>query len=318
MQESVVRNQASHGRSDIASVARLPYVHDPSPCLQKLDALRWEAALMGVSHGVRVGIRVNDVRALDLLPGRLPPRWRRVAPGRADRLCSLIVGGPDPRRPRIRRFHLAYNGARRLQRSTDLDVVLDALESDLHFTIAQSAVGHRFVHAGVVEWRGRAIVIPGRSRTGKTTLVASLLEAGARYLSDEYAVLDDRGYVHPYSTALSMRALDADTPRRVPASELGASVGKQPLPLGCVIVTQFVPEATWRPRQLSPGRTALKILSNTVTARKDPDTALAVLARAVDNAVCFRSKRGEAAAVAPRILALAETASLHPDPGNHP
>ena len=53
-------------------------------------------------------------------------------------------------------------------------------------------------HAGVVGWRGRAIVIPGRSHAGKSTLVAELVRRGAVYYCDEFAVLHETGRVHPY------------------------------------------------------------------------------------------------------------------------
>ena len=51
--------------------------------------------------------------------------------------------------------------------------------------------------AGVVGWENRAIVMPGASFAGKTTLVRAWLEAGATYYSDEFAVLDRAGRVHP-------------------------------------------------------------------------------------------------------------------------
>ena len=63
-----------------------------------------------------------------------------------------------------------------------------------------------FVHAGVVAVDGRALLLPGGSFTGKTTLVAALLRAGAQYGSDEYAVLDEAGLVLPaYPRPLSIR-----------------------------------------------------------------------------------------------------------------
>jgi hypothetical protein len=43
------------------------------------------------------------------------------------------------------------------------------------------------------------MVLPGKSFAGKTTLVAALVRAGAEYWSDEYAVLDANGDVHPYA-----------------------------------------------------------------------------------------------------------------------
>jgi hypothetical protein len=63
--------------------------------------------------------------------------------------------------------------------------------------VAENARRWIFVHAGVVAWRGQAIVIPGATQSGKTSLVAALVRAGAEYFSDEYAVFDARGRVHP-------------------------------------------------------------------------------------------------------------------------
>jgi hypothetical protein len=46
------------------------------------------------------------------------------------------------------------------------------------------------IHAGVLSHRGGALVIPGTSGHGKTTLVAALVQAGFGYLSDEVLALD--------------------------------------------------------------------------------------------------------------------------------
>jgi len=47
-----------------------------------------------------------------------------------------------------------------------------------------------FVHAAVLEWQGRGIVLPGLSRAGKSTLALALLLEGARFLSDELLAFD--------------------------------------------------------------------------------------------------------------------------------
>src|SRR5690606_18912213 len=49
---------------------------------------------------------------------------------------------------------------------------LDFYESYLRIKIAEYARNVVFVHAGVAAWKGKAIVIPGNSYSGKTTLVA--------------------------------------------------------------------------------------------------------------------------------------------------
>jgi hypothetical protein len=66
--------------------------------------------------------------------------------------------------------------------------ILDAFENHLQLWVAEGAPRHAFVHAGVVGWRGRAMVIPRSSHSGKSTLAAALIRAGATYYSDEYAV----------------------------------------------------------------------------------------------------------------------------------
>jgi hypothetical protein len=93
------------------------------------------------------------------------------------------------------------------------------LESEIRQWVAKTAKKRTFVHAGVVNWHKRAIVIPGRSRSGKTTFVAELVKAGASYLSDEFAVLDSRGRVHPFAKPLSIGASGCDRHARSQRAE---------------------------------------------------------------------------------------------------
>jgi hypothetical protein len=62
-----------------------------------------------------------------------------------------------------------------------------------------------FLYAGVVAWQGHAIVFPGRSLSGKTTLVREMLRLGATYYSDEFAVVDNSGLVHSFPRPLGIR-----------------------------------------------------------------------------------------------------------------
>ena len=130
------------------------------------------------TYGLRIGVRTNTPAILDRLPAVLPPGWRREDAPEVDRLYSLVVGGAGPR-PSVRRYHILYADAGRLARSMDLDDVFARLEDDLRIYVADRARRRLFVHAGVVRWRSRAIVIPGASLSGKSCLVAALVRAGA-------------------------------------------------------------------------------------------------------------------------------------------
>jgi hypothetical protein len=101
--------------------------------------------------------------------------------------------------------YVIYINAQEAAKAESFEEALDLLESLLHFQAAQAAREYVFIHAGVVAWEGRAIVLPGRSMSGKTSLVAALIGKGATYYSDEYTVLDKDGYVHPYPKDLSLR-----------------------------------------------------------------------------------------------------------------
>jgi len=205
-------------------------------------------------------------------------------------------------RPGLRHYHLLYSGAARLVRTLDLSEALEGLEADLHNYVAVAARKRVFVHAGVVGWKGRALLIPGRSFSGKTTLVAALVKAGATYYSDEFAVLDEKGRVYPFPKQLSIRGEEGGKGKRCAVKALGGRAGSRPLPVGLILVSNYRKDARWRPRSLSAGRGALALLDNTVPARLRPEAAMAVVQQVVSNAPVLKGVRGEADEVAAAVL----------------
>jgi hypothetical protein len=195
--------------------------------------------------------------------------------------------------------------AEEIAQSLEIDTVVQLLASDAEFRIALHAPVRLFIHAAAVAWGGGAIVIPGQTFSGKSTLAAALVRAGARYLSDEFTILDEAGLVHPFPRPLHLRSHDGRTSRFVPADELGA-VAATPLPLGAVVSTSFRPGARWRPVPLTRGQAALALLDNTVVARTRPAHAMARIARAMQgDAPGLRGLRGDADQTAQWLLAWA-------------
>ncbi|HET8678036.1 MAG TPA: hypothetical protein VFO63_19705 [Blastocatellia bacterium] len=262
--------------------------------MDKIDRLGWAAGINFVSYGLRIGVRVSDAAILNMVEEYLPPDWKPAPSAVVDRVYSIIVGG-EGSRPGIRRYNLAYANATRIARTPELFQALDAFESDLQLYVAETAPRRVFVHAGVVRWRGKAIIIPGRSFSGKTTLTAELVKAGATYYSDEYAVLDGQGRVHPYRRRLSVRENGhLERPKKYAVESLGGRSGIKPLQVGLVIVSKYKPNARWRPQKVSAGEGALALMANTVSVRRQPETTLATLRKVVARAPVFKGTRGEA------------------------
>jgi hypothetical protein len=251
-----------------------------------------------VAYGVRIGLRVDRAELLDAFdqdPVRhLPFGWRAVEADKADDLVSvqyeLRAAGSSRASPPYR----LYAGTDLVAEVSKLADVGGALAAHAELFVAERAPSHLFVHAGVVGWEGRAIVMPGASFAGKTTLVQAWLEAGATYYSDEFAVLDRGGRVHPFARPLAIRDASTASTRRVPAAALGAETGTTPLPIGLVLVTSYRAGIRWRPRRLTAARTLLELMRHTVAARGNPEHSMPILKQAVTGGTAFAGHRGEA------------------------
>jgi hypothetical protein len=160
------------------------------------------------------------------------------------------------------------------------------------------------VHAGVVAWGGRAVLLPGRSHAGKSTLVAELLKAGATYFSDEFALLDAEGNVHPYARRLALRKPDGTD--RVSAASFGAPIGTGPLPVAMVVRTEYRPGVEWRPKRLSQGMALMELATYTLPETTHSPEGQAALTQLATATPMFRGPRGEAAETAREILSALE------------
>lgn len=246
------------------------------------------------AHGVRVLLSTDSPEIYERLPTILPPGATACSAEHPKHRLELNIRDGST-------FSLRANDTPFLGGLT-LEIALEVLRSQLYAHIALDAPDRVFVHAGVVGHGEHAIVIPGPSFSGKTTLVAELVRAGAVYYSDEYAVLDYAGLVHPYAKPLSVRGEDYQQVNHAVAS-LGGAEGDRPLPVGTILVSEYRPGAQWRPSPLSAGEGVLAMLANSVAARSKPAEVLRSITRAVDGAAVLGGDRGEASSVVSQLLA---------------
>jgi hypothetical protein len=246
------------------------------------------------AFGVAVQVTVDDPALHPMVEQILPPG--RIPCDRSDAAgqFGLRASGPDS-------YAVTVGGAPSIEYAT-LEVALRMLDSQVRMFIAANAPDLVFVHAGAVARDGRALVIPGESFTGKTTLVQALVEAGATYYSDEYAVLDADGRVHPYPRALSIRNDDGTTTRERHVGDFGGVAAEASAEVGVVLVTRYRANAEWQPERLSAGDGVVALLANTVPARERPRESLQALSRAMRGATVLQGDRGDARAVAPAML----------------
>jgi hypothetical protein len=282
--------------------AQIPYLAGFEPGMRELDRLGWSDGLAFNAYGLRVGLRVNRPDVWQAALRSLPPDWTRAANPAVDHLYSLRVGAPNPT-PELRAYGWLYLNAERIARSLDLEYLCHELESSLQLRMAEWTRARTFIHAGVVGWQGRALVLPGRSFSGKTTLVAALVRAGAQYYSDEYAVLDEDGNVHPYTRRLALRQ-GRGLPLRCRAEDLGGQPGQDPLRIGVVAFARYEAGLEWRPQRLSAGRASLEMLDHAVGVLRFPRTTLAAIRAALAGAATVKGLRGEAAPTAVELLRL--------------
>ena len=178
-------------------------------------------------------------------------------------------------------------------RDADRASSLLRLGSVVRHHLATEAPSHVFIHAGVVEVEGCGIVIPGPTGTGKTTLVAELLRLGATYVSDEYAVVDPSGLIHPFAKPLSMR-----TGHQQGFGELllppPEQVAARPISTGLIVLTSYTCGGRWRPSVAPKSEGAFALLENTVSARRRPGSSLRAACRLARDAVVLSGERGEA------------------------
>jgi len=242
------------------------------------------------AYGVQIALRTR-IDLLDHLPAPLIP----AAPSENSGDGQHARFEFDETRSAEGRplFVIAEDGAR-LFAFSDVKVAARTLESRVHLQVAALTDQAVFVHAGVVAWRGRALILPGPSNSGKSSLVASLIAAGATYYSDEYAVIDLEGRIHPFPRQLRLRGAIGQESSAGPIASTVNGAALEPLQPAWIMNLRYRPDGIWDPKDLTPGQTLLALLENSVAVRRQSELTLRTLRLAVEPAMGWQSARGEA------------------------
>ena len=96
-----------------------------------------------------------------------------------------------------------------------IDMAVPMLEWSINWCAATRANQYVMIHAAVLERDGRALVLPGITGAGKSTLCAGLAFRGWRLLSDEFALIRPAdGQVDPWPRPISLKNASIEVIRR--------------------------------------------------------------------------------------------------------
>lgn len=245
------------------------------------------------SHGSRISIEdASGAGVAESLRAALPPILE--PPGDGAAAARYVVERRTDKAGTFA-YRIVSGGEVRL-RTRDKARAVTWLRGEIDQVVAERSRQALFVHAGVVGWRGHAIVIPGRTMSGKSRLVTELVRRGATYYSDEFAVFDDQGRVLPYARQSVLRDPGVEV-------DLGSRDADEPLPVGLIVSTSYRAGAPWQPRELRGVRAVVPIIDNTVLAREESRRLLHLSAKLAAHAVTLQGPRPEASEVAPLLLA---------------
>ena len=182
------------------------------------------------------------------------------------------------------------------------DAALAAVKA-LDDALIHSMHGLHAIHAGAVLIEGRALLIPGSTHAGKSSLVAELLRRGASHFSDEYALIDRDGRAHSYPRPLLLRNGQPFQTLVLPEA-LNATFATEPARVRWILALDYAAGGEWKIRELSQSEAVMLLLRNTPHELAQSPCMVDSFVRVAENAVCYEGQRGDAVGAASRILDL--------------
>ena len=232
--------------------------------------------------GVRIGVQCRRIDA-QAVSNHLPMGYKLIDP--VDKQ-HLFILAPEPHDDSL--FSVKRWRSRKAVVPQKFSAALKTLQKQVHLCVAEHTSTHVFIHAGVILWKNRLIVFPGSSYAGKSTLVWALVQAGAVYYSDEYAVFDEDGYVHSFALPLNLRLEDGSR-RMIRPAIIGTDRQYSDL----IVFAKYRPGAVWNPHQVSPATAVMGLIKHSIAIRRNPELVIPVLKRVSLQSQSFMGVRGE-------------------------
>ncbi|WP_109484764.1 hypothetical protein [Occallatibacter savannae] len=244
----------------------------------------------------KVSVRSDSEATLECLNQFLLPALPRSAVSREPAEIAISVLSEKEK------LAIFVDGVQVSFANTLQDAALGAVKA-LDEAIVRKLKRLRPVHAGAVVLHRKALLVPGSSRAGKSSLVAELLSRGAAHLSDEYALVDQDGRVHAYPRPLLLRNGSPKQTLVLPA-ELKASYASEAAPVGTIVAVEYAPEGSWKIERISHGEAVMLLLRNTPHEMGEAPEMIDFFTRCVAGADCYAGTRGDVVEAADRILEL--------------
>ncbi len=179
------------------------------------------------------------------------------------------------------------------------------------------------LHAGAVGWNGGAILISGASGVGKSSLTAWFVDRGLRYLTEEVAILDEKGAIAGLPRALVIKPGSAEAVASLPsfgaARRLRAEaslmlrpaedrVERGALPCRLIVFPDFAAGAKLAITAVNPAQAALRLMGQNANARNLADGGFAAITALTREAPAVALRYGDFSQLAGVVDVLAKFA----------
>jgi hypothetical protein len=206
-----------------------------------------------------------------------------------------------------RRRHRIYIDGHRLLSAEAPGMVVATFLWHINTAVVDTSAAWLLLHASAAELDGHTVVMVAPMESGKTTLVAGLVRAGLRYVTDEaVAIAPDTGLVHPFHKPLSIGPGSFDVLADL-APTVAADVapylsyqwnvavdGIRPDALAgvsrpaVIVMPAYNPNASTELAPASRGETLVAAATNSFNLRTHGEDGFHLLADVVSKCACFR------------------------------